>query len=396
MARILILCSRLPYPPTDGARLRMYNTARLLAREHTVDLLVVDQAPVDDEALRTLRSEFADVTVFDFPSYRFTAGAVRGLPSSKPLQVFYYRFGKVADWIRTHARRYDAMYCNHVRTTEYVRALDVPAIADLVDAISRNYESAGTNASGLWRLLYPIESRRLARYERNIVQEFEATLLASPTDRDYVTGGETESLRVVPNGVRSSILSYDADNTPVQRPDDEQWLVFLGQMDYYPNKDAVRFFADEIFPRIRDERPKTRFLVVGSSSSKGVRSLADRTGVTVTGFVDEPADYLSQATVTVAPIRHGAGIQNKVLESMALARSVVSTPLATEGISGEPGIHYRTASNPDSFAAAVLELLADPESRRRLGQNAASLIRAEYTWEAVAPALLETVRSVVD
>ncbi|WP_227352864.1 glycosyltransferase [Haladaptatus salinisoli] len=396
MARILVLCSRTPYPLVGGAKVRLFNTARLLADDHTVDLLVVDESPVDQSAVSALDEAFDDVTVFSYPGYRFHLNTVPGLASRRPLQTHYFSFSAVERWLDGNLRKYDLAFCNHVRTTEYVRGYDIPKVVDFVDAISRNYEASGEHAEGIWRAIYPIESRRLLRYERRIAEEFDHSFIITEEDKRYVEGSSRyESLSVLPNGVKGEILERGRDDAEPDAPEDGARLVFLGKMDYFPNEDAATFFAESVFPRVRADRPNAEFLVVGASPTERVRALDSLPGVTVTGFVDDPVDYLEDAHVVVAPMRHGAGLQNKILEAMGLGKAVVTTPLGREGIDAESDEHLRVGETPDELARQVVELLDDGAERERIGRRARERIEERYTWEEIRPRLLGRVNDVL-
>lgn len=393
--RILVLCSRIPYPPTDGARLRMFYTARELAREHHVELLVIGEESVDRSAIDSLEETFEAVHLFSYPTYRFYLNTLRGLVSQKPLQTHYYQFNEVAVWLNKHHDRFDLLYCNHVRTTEYTRGYDTPMAVDLVDAISRNYQKAAQDALSLRKVLYQIEWRRLRRYERRVAQEFNHAFIITDSDRRFVAGGGSyQSLSVLPNGVKPQLLSHETTGHRADPTDPR--IVFLGKMNYFPNEDAVEEFTTTVFPQVRSEYPGAEFVVVGASPSDRVRALEDHPGVIVTGFVEKPQEYLSEADIVVAPMRHGAGLQNKVLEALALERPVVATPLAKEGIIAADGEHLVVAELGDGFATAITELLADASGRRALGTAARDLIRNEYTWTQIGAELRKYVSDILE
>lgn len=384
MARILVLCSRTPWPLTGGAKLRLFNTARILAREHTVDMLVIDESPVASDRREALRERFNDVRVFTYLGYQFPIHAARGIVSYRPLQSHYFDFAEVRQWLNAHADRYDLLYCNHVRTAEYARGFDLPSVIDFVDAISRTYENAA--GTGLWRALYPLETPRLRQYERTIAREFDQSLIISEPDRDHI--GD-ESIRVLPNGVAERF--FDAPAHAADGGDGPPTLVFHGKMDYAPNVDAAMWFADEIFPPVRARCPTARFRVVGTNPTESVRALDSQAGITVTGFVESVVDELAAGTVAVAPMREGAGVQNKVLEAMATGTAVVTTPLGADGITGTSGRQLAVVETPGAFARRVTTLIDAPGYRHGLGARGRELVCERYTWETVAPILLETV-----
>jgi sugar transferase (PEP-CTERM/EpsH1 system associated) len=396
VAELLVVCSRTPYPLVGGAKVRLYNTARILAEDHDVDLLIVDEAPIEKTRIDPLSEMFRSVKLFTYPSYSFYLNTLRGVLSRTPLQSHYFQFDEVYDWVDRHVRDYDLVYCNHVRTTEYVREYDVRKVADLVDAISRNYIERRADVAWPQRLLYTVESDRLADYERTVAREFDRTLITTAADRRHIVNPLPNSIgdtvRVVPNGVRADLIDRD----PAIGSVNSDRLVFLGKMDYFPNEDAVNYFAEDVFPQIRAVHSDAEFLIVGASPSNQVSKLEVTPGVTVTGYVEDPRTYLTSAAVVVAPLRHGAGLQNKILEAMALARPVVTTSLGAEGIDAEDGTHLFVADDSENFAERVVDLLDHPNRRVEIGTAARRLVKNTYRWESIARTLKSTVQEVLD
>lgn len=373
----------------------MFYTAKELAREYEVELLVIDEQPIDESAVEELEDFFDAVQVFSFPSRRFKLNAVRGVLSRKPLQTHYFNFGDVTEWLDENVDRFDLLYCNHVRTTEYVCGYDLPVVVDLVDAISKNYKRADETATGLWRFIYPLEWRRLLRYERAIVTDTDYAFVTTRSDCEFITKGESEpKLSVLPNGVKPELLASDVGEYRRDPPNPR--LVFLGKMNYHPNEDAAEWFAKDLFPAVREEFPAAEFFVVGIDPSPRVQELENLPGVTVTGFVEDPKQYLRKADIVVAPMRQGAGLQNKVLESMALGRPTVVTPLASEGINIVNGEHIVIAEPGNDFARAVNGLLSDRERRRSLGTESRALVLSRYTWEHVGRKLRGRISEVIE
>lgn len=394
MAQILVLCSRVPYPLTGGAKLRMFHTARLLATEHDVDILAVDEEPVADVHINALEQQFRNVFTFTFPKYQFYLNTFPGIISRRPLQTHYFSTKELHRWVERNVDNYDLLYCNHVRTTEYARGYDMPKVVDLVDAISRNYEAATADASGLWRLIYPVEAHRLRRYEQQMVDEFDRSFVVSEADHRHISDGKKDStFSVLPNGVREEIVERGPSPTS---PSGNPRIVFLGKMDYFPNEDAAVYFARDVFPQIRELLSKAEFIIVGTSPTERVEALGEEPGVTVTGFVDDPLDYLQDAHVVVAPMRHGAGLQNKILEAMGMGKPVVTTSLGLEGIDAEPGTHLLTADGADELATAVATLLNSERKRNDIGTAARALIEDVYTWKQVRPMILNEVTAALD
>jgi sugar transferase (PEP-CTERM/EpsH1 system associated) len=390
MARVLVISPRLPYPLTGGSKIRIFNIARILAEEYTVDLLVINNGNAKQEQVDPIQEKFNEINVFDFPSYRFYLNTIPGLFSQLPVQCHYFSFQAVHQWLDKYVERYDLFVPITFRVANYVRERESPTIIDFVDSISHTYSELASNFSFPKSLVYKIDGRRSLDYERKLLDEFDHAFITTAADKTNITSSDDPSISVIPNGVRADLLKLDP-SPEGSKP----WIVFLGKMDYPPNEDAAIYFSDEVFPLIRDQCPAAKFLVVGTSPTEKVRRLNERLGVQVTGFVDDPIEYLQRARVVVAPLRYGGGIQNKILEAMALGKSVVTTPLGATGIHGKHRIHIMIANNSQEISAATAELFNDVELRREIGIRARKLINERYRWETIAPDILERVHYVL-
>jgi sugar transferase (PEP-CTERM/EpsH1 system associated) len=229
-------------------------------------------------------------------------------------------------------------------------------------------------------MIYAREGRRLLELEQRIVREFSATMLVSRPEVDLfrqLTPDCTRPVYAVPNGVDAD---YFSPARPCENPFDSATtpIVFVGAMDYWPNADAVAWFVRGILPRLVPNVPNVHFTVVGSNPGIDVLRLRS-CGVTVTGRVADVRPYLGHAAAVVAPLRVARGVQNKVLEAMAMAKVVVATPQALDGIDAEPGAHLRIAADERAFAAALLQAVVNEENRT-IGQRARQLVQARYDW----------------
>ena len=395
MQKILLVAFRVPFPLTQGANIRIYNVGKILVQKYQVDLLAVDESKVSDEHLEELKKIFNKVISYSFHPLRCKINTLKGLLSEAPLQVYYYHFGKVQQWINQHYKEYDLIFCFHIRMAEYLRKIaDRPKVIDFIDATSINYREAQERARGMWKFIYPIENRRLLTYELKMLKGFDKAFITSPFDKAYLdenTGQPNQNLVVLPNGVKEELF------TRINKFEgkEEDWLVYLGKMNYAPNVDAVAYFVREIFPLIR-QKANVKFLIVGTSPAQEVIKLRKLDGVEVTGFVEDPYEYLERAKVMVAPLRFSAGSQYKILETMALGKTVVTTSKGARGIEGEDGKHLVIADMEEEMASKILELLADEAKRREIGKNARQLVEKKYRWDVVGEKLLKEIEEVLN
>lgn len=394
MAKVLALSFRFPYPLTDGARIRIYNVCKILARDHTVDLLSLNEGPIQEDSLRHVKPLFRKIYSFPFHPLRFKLNTLKGIPSRDSLQTYYYHFSEVQQWVDRNLSRYDLVLCFHTRMTRYIRnKADIPLVIDFIDATSINYREAQKWSQGIWRFVLPIENRRALTYELQMLATFDKAFITSANDKAYLeshAGRGLEDLIVIPNGVGEDLLS----RPPAE--DEEDWIVFLGKMSYAPNVDAVVYFAKEVFPHVRALLPEAKFVIVGASPANEVLKLARIPGVSVIGYAEDPYVYMERAKVVVAPLRFSAGIQNKILEAMALRKSVVTTSKGARGIAGKDGTHFVVADDPAHMAKKIVELLQDRSLRKVLGWQARQLVEERYRWSTIGDILLSELDHVLN
>lgn len=391
--RILMISSRrIPMPLSAGFAIRMFNTAKALSESYELDLLCLDQGGAQEVDVRAFEGVFRRVYSFSYPTAHYLLNAMGGLFSADPIQVRTFQFEAVRRWIRERQHAYAAVVATHVRVAELVKELEIPVILDLVDAISLNYQRAVETARGPWRMLYHLEKDRLLRYEVEAVNRFPCSWVVSEVDRQHLLahGADPDRLATVPVGVQEHVVRRAAYQGP-----EENAVVFLGKMSYHPNRDAALFFAREIFPRLREAVPDLTFYVVGGDPPREVKALASIPGIVVTGFVEDPYQYLERAKAVVAPIRFGAGIQNKVLEGMALRRPVITSSVGAAGIAGVPGRDLLVADEPRAVTEAVLRCLGDGELRRQIGAHGRRLIEQQFTWSSIGLRLRRSVETLL-
>lgn len=376
--KALVLTSRSPYPLNAGYRLRIHYLATLLARHYDVDLLTLEPIKTTPD----VPVPFTHVYAFPISKVSFAFHAIQRWPLGWPLQVAGYFSRPVKTWVDMNVKKYDLIYVHHVRMAPYVADIEAFSILDYHDAISMHYLDGYKQAKGFWRLIYRLEGPRLATFEASMLRRFHGAFIVSSVDKDYllsrVANTSHSPLEVLPMGVRPELLNYPKAGT------EHPWIVLAGNMRYYPNRDAAIFFATRVFPLIKKRYPYMQFYIVGANPTPDVRRLSSLPGVYVTGYVDDPWAYVSRASVVVAPVRLGAGIQNKVLEAMALGKVVIGTARAFRGIDGgEPDKHFVVANTPFDMAESISRLIEDKYRRIEVGQEARRLIEERYTWEQI-------------
>ncbi|MCK7583148.1 MAG: TIGR03087 family PEP-CTERM/XrtA system glycosyltransferase [Chromatiales bacterium] len=387
MDDLLFLVHRIPYPPNKGDKIRSFHLLNYLSARYRVHLgAFVDSAK--DLEYRDVVSEYcASAWLGRLSPRQAKLRSLAGLLTGEALTLPYYRGSTLPDWIRDVTRAY-AIRRVLVYSSAMAQFVLGPEfehwrrVIDFVDMDSDKWRQYSLSQRFPLSWIYRRESRRLLAFEREVATRFDASLFVSSQEAALFAQGsgvDPSSLRVLRNGVDTAYFSADpARPSPFTTPGPH--LVFTGAMDYWANIEGVVWFVESILPAIRRAIPRVEFHIVGMNPAPRVQGLARTPGVQVTGGVPDIRPYVQHASVVVAPLRIARGIQNKVLEAMSMARPVVSTTQALEGIEAGDGRDVRRADEADAFARAVIELLTGADGAR-LGHAARGLIERDFVWE---------------
>ena len=383
--RILMLAHRIPYPPHTGDKVRAYQVARHLARGHELTLgFVIDDAS-DRSGLEALGRDIPDLEWGGLWKPAALTRGLAGLGLGRSLSIAYFRSGRLARRVsrRLRDRPYDAVYVSSSPMVEYVRGTALPVVMDFVDVDSDKWTQYAAKQRPPISWAYRLEGRRLRHFEAEAARWGRRCILATAAEEALLKSfAPWARTAVIPNGVELGGFGLPAVAPTV---------IFTGAMDYFPNVDAVQHFCADIFPAVSRAVPGARFLIVGLNPAPAVRRLGELRGVTVTGAVREVEPYYRQASVCVAPLRLARGIQNKVLQSMALGVPVVASSAAARGLECRPGEHFRVEDDPRRFAERVIGLLRDREAGAALAARARAFVEGHHSW----PAVLDRVEAAV-
>jgi sugar transferase (PEP-CTERM/EpsH1 system associated) len=372
-----MLAHRIPYPPHTGDKVRACQVARHLAARHDVTLSFVIDDAADRAGLDALRREIRDLEWGGLWKPAALARGLAGLALGRSLSIAYFRSRRLSRRLTRRLRGggYDAIYVSSSPMVDYVRGARLPVVMDFVDVDSDKWTQYAAKQRPPRSWAYRLEGRRLRAFEAEAVRWGDRCILA--------TAAEETLLRSFAPWARTAVVPNGVDLDGYGPPADAPTVIFTGAMDYLPNVDAVEHFCGDIFPAVVRAVPGARFLIVGLNPGPAVRRLAELPGVTVTGAVPEVRSYYRQAAVCVAPLRIARGIQNKVLQSMALGVPVVATSAAARGLESRPDEHMLVEDDPARFAQAVIGLLGDRDGRRRLAERARSFVERHHSWPAI-------------
>jgi len=380
MDGLLFLAHRIPFPPNKGDKIRSFHLLRHLSTRYAIHLGAFVDDPDDWQYQDALKPYCASIKLLPLNPRRARLASLRGLFSGEALTLPYYRNTALQHWAAGLA---DSGKVSRGLAFSSAMAQFMPEnlerrVLDMVDVDSDKWTQYAPTQRWPLAWVYGREGRKLAEWEGRMAQDFDATLLVSQAEAALLQQRAPRAqhkISAFENGVDAGYFSPDRDYPNPYVPG-VQSIVFTGAMDYWPNIDAVTWFAGHIFPRVRDVIPAAQFTIVGSRPGAAVLALASRPGVVVTGGVPDVRPYLAHAACAVAPLRIARGVQNKVLEAMAMARPVVVSAQAAEGLRAEAGRDFILAQGEAEFAQAVVGQLQHPASAAPARES----ILARYDW----------------
>ena len=383
---LLFLCHRIPFPPNKGDKIRSYHLLRYLSTRYRVFLATFIDDPADEVHKARVAELCEDVCIVDLSPRLARIRSAKAVLTNQPLSLPYYQDHQVTRWVRDLTRRESIdrvlVFSSAMAQYAFIPELsNACVVVDFVDVDSDKWAQYAQRKPAWSAWIYRLKAGRLAAYEDRIARQARASIFVSEAEaalfRARLSGGNVE-VAAVSNGVDTDYFNPDASR-PSPFAARERSIVFTGAMDYWANVDAVSWFNAEILPLVVREEPSARFYIVGSKPTDAVIRLAGP-HTTVTGSVPDVRPYLEHAGAVVAPMRIARGIQNKVLEGMAMAKAVITTPIGLEGIDAQPGKELLLASSAESFARAVTSVLRGDESR--IAAAARARVVERYSWDS--------------
>lgn len=379
---ILFLANRFPYPPYRGDKLKIFNLAKRLSKNHTLFLLTFVQDKKDYLYIDKLEKYFQKIELVYLPKYLSAIRCFFKVFSSKPYQIIYFESGKFKSVYERFVQEneIDVIHTQHLRMSQYShKSLTIRRVLDLPDAYSLYWERrAKLKRNFVLKIFDRIEHKKVIKFEK-IINEFDLNLVCSEEDKLFLKKTHvTSNINILPNGVDlDCFTSYEHDYSIKDR------IIFTGNMDYAPNIDAVVYFVNEIFPLILNECKNVKFFIVGQKPVRKVLSLKSD-NVIVTGFAKDLASEYNKSTIAVSPVRIGAGTLNKVLEPMALGIPVVSTQVGFKGLGIVSGEGAVLANTSEEFSKEIIKLLKNESYRRTVGLKGKKVIYDNFSWDNIA------------
>ena len=375
--KLLYISHKVPYPLSDGGKLRVFNQIKHLSKEHNIVSLSFIENKAELENIAELKKYCSIETVL-LPKWKSLINSFFGLFSRKPLRVWYLRDKRFRKKAKELTKQAEMVIIQAPRMTQYGFEPE-KTIVDVVDTPSLQIRRALNHESLIWKIIWKVELPRIERFEKWICKRFKHILTASEDDRKALGKG--------------IVLKNGAAISNVKRKDlSGNNIMFLGNMEYAPNIDAINYFVKEIFPLIKRKVPDAKFFIVGKNPDS-VKKYASK-DIIVTGFVEDLGVFFSKCKVFVAPLRLGSGIQNKVLEALNYEIPVITTSIVNRGVEAKDGKEIIIADNKEEFAEKTIRLLKNFKLRRKLASNGKKFLRRNYSWNKIFRELSQIINKV--
>ncbi len=369
------MTSRFPFPVEKGDKLRAYHQIRLLSRRHEVHLVALSHGPVDRHAIDAMSAYCASVRIFRVKRWLLPVQLLMGWLEGLPLQVSYFFDRTIKRAVQYHIIQVqpDHVICQLIRAAPYVRALPFSKTLDYMDVFSEGMFQLARKYR-LFGFFLRQEANRLAAFERTVYKDFDRHTIISRQDRDRLKLATAERVAVVPNGVDERFSSYATASEPVHD------IVFVGNLGYGPNIGAATLLADRILPGLEASGHRVSLLLAGARPSRRVRALGRRPDVTVSGWMPDIREAYAAGRIFAAPMMTGLGLQNKILEAMAMGLPCVTTTMVNNAIGARAEDEILIADDAEGFTRAIVRLLEDRAFRDRVAAAGRAFVLANYGW----------------
>lgn len=383
--KVVVLLSRVPYPLEKGDKLRAFHHIKALSTRHEVILCCLNDSKLHKDAQEKLSKYCSEIHIIQLKKYSIVLNLLKAFFSDLPFQVHYF-------YQKSAQKQIDAIIDKHlpghlfvqlVRTAKYASKYTfIHSTFDYMDAFSTGVERRIKFSLPVLKQLFTVEAKRLKSYEAEVFKYFRNKIIISEQDKELIRHPDKSEITVIPNGVDLEFFKPNPNVKP------EYDLVFVGNMSYPPNVRAASYLAQEIMPEIHKTNPDVTLRICGVNPTPKVKSLAN-TKITITGRVPDIRDAYLKAKIFAAPMQIGTGLQNKLLEAMALGVPCVTGELANRALGATPNSEILIGRSPDDYAAKIIDLLNNSKKRNELAKAGHQFLKENFSWEKHNKTLLE-------
>lgn len=381
--KLVYIVSRFPFPLEKGDKLRAYYQIKELSKRFEIHLIALSDATVSEKQIAELTPYCKTVTTHTISKFSSVFSMLIAFLGKNPLQVGYFYNSSVNRKIQKqlHTIQPDHIFTQLIRTTEYSKDYhNCDKTLDYMDALSKGIERRIEKASWFTKWVFKLEAKRLQEYERKIFDYYEFKTIISDQDRNYIFHPERAKIKCIPNGIDHSFLEYSSHTTPTFD------LVFVGNMSYAPNVDAATYICKKILLQLTD----MKLLIAGANPHHSLQKLAENNkNVSLSGWIDDVKEAYTSGKIFLAPMMIGTGMQNKLLEAMALGIPCVTTTLANNAIKAIHNESIVIADTKEEFVSAIEKLMKNQELAHKIGEKGKEFVKGMYSWEKVCAGLVE-------
>ncbi|MGB0886949.1 MAG: glycosyltransferase [Vicingaceae bacterium] len=375
--KIFVLLSRFPYPLEKGDKLRVFNQIKELSKNHEIILCALSAEKVKQSSIDELSKYCSHIEVIKLSKIKIYWNLIKCLLfTNQSLQVAYFYSSSAQKKINSFLDKYqpDHIFCQLIRVTEYVRKSNIPKTLDYMDALARGMERRIEDAPFYLQWALKTETERLKRYEHFIFDDFDNHTIISEQDRELIVHAANDNIKIVKNGVDYEMFKHG------ELPK-EYDLIFTGNMGYPPNVDSVIYLVNNVMPLVWEEKPDIKLIIVGAQPSPKVLKLKSE-NVIVTGWVDEVAPYYLKSKIFIAPMQIGTGLQNKLLEAMAMKLPCITSELANNALGATHQQNILIGKTNEDYKNHIIRLIDDENYQKELAEKGHQFVKENYTWEA--------------
>jgi polysaccharide biosynthesis protein PslH len=378
MKKLMVITSRFPYPLDKGDKLRAYHQIKQFSKHTEVHLISLTNQSIDSECINELKQFCASVSVYRLSKLESVLSMFNALVNKNPFQVALFYNNSIHKKIKRKVREInpDHIYCQLVRCAEYVKSeFDIPKTIDFMDVLSKGIERRITTSPFYLKKILEIEAERLKVYEHIMFEYFDNHSIISVQDQELIYHIKRESISVIPNGIDTNYF------LPKQKAEKKYTLLFNGNMQYQPNVKSAVYIATEILPIVHKTNPEITLLISGTSPTREVQDLANER-IIVSGWMDDIRDAYNSSQIFIAPMQIGTGLQNKLLEAMAMKMPCISSKLANNALKATPDEEILIGNSKEEYAKLILELIKNPAQKTSIGQNGHNYVTSNFNWES--------------
>ena len=385
--KLFVLLSRFPYPLEKGDKLRAFHQIKELSKQHEIVLCALSDQKVAQSSIDKLQEYCKAIHIIRLPKWKIYWNLFwQLLFTDKSLQVVYFynksAQKKITKLIQEHQP--DHIYCQLIRVTEYVKNIPIPKTLDYMDALARGMERRIALSPFYIKWFLTTETTRLKRYEHQIFDAFDNLTIISEQDKNLIVHIKNDAIQIIPNGVDYEMFKFQEN---CKKKYD---LIFTGNMAYPPNIDSVIYLVNEVMPLVWKKYPTIKLVIAGAEPDKKVLQLASE-NVEVTGWVKDITPYYAAAKIFVAPMQIGTGLQNKLLEAMAMQIPCVTSQLANNALGATHQKSILIGNQPEEYCEHIISLLENKNLYNEIATSGYDFVKKNYTWEGTTEKLNELI-----